>query len=124
MENQAVTFAFNSAKEILGVSTIILTATTTFAKDTFLSGRKDIPFTLGLSWFLYIVTVLCSIWTLLAITGELANKGESPNIFDNNVQLPAVIMIFSFLGGLVSTSLAGWQAVKIIVQEKLKQEKK
>lgn len=118
METIAFEFAASSAKEIIAFSTAVLTATATFAKDTFLAERRSLPVALGLSWLMYLVSILFGCWTLLALTGELASEAEDQNIYDFNVTFPAQLMVLAFLAGLFGTAVAGWQAVRQIVRRK------
>lgn len=116
MDTSAFEFAATSAKQIIAFSTAVLTATATFAKDTFLAGRRSVPVALGLSWLLYLASILGAIWTLLALTGELGAGQSSPSIYGPNVVVPASIMCISFFMGICFTALAGWQAVRQIVR--------
>lgn len=111
-------FAADSAKEIIAFSTALLTATATFAKDTFLAGRTSVPVALGLSWLLYLLSILTAIWTLLALTGELGSGNTEPSIYGTNVVVPASLMVIAFFLGICATALAGWQAVRQIVSIK------
>ncbi len=120
MHSLSFQFAADSAKEILTFATAVLIATITFAKDTFLANRTTVPVALKLSWILYLFSILCAIWTLLALTGDLA-KGHPqdiynpPSINNFNIVVPSSLMCISFFCGLCATAIAGWQAVRNIV---------
>ncbi len=108
MDVSSFEFAADSAKEIIAFSTVVLTATATFAKDTFLAGRTSVPFALGLSWLLYLFSIFSAIWTLLSLTGALASNGAEPSIYDANVVIPASIMCMAFFLGICYLKPSHW----------------
>lgn len=115
MDNAAFTLAADSAKEIVKYSTAILTVTITFAKDTLLADRKTVPWCLGTAWMFYLLSILGGLWTLLALTGQLASASSTPGtLFAPNIQIPGLLMVLSFVLGLVLTVVAGWQSVRRI----------
>ncbi len=112
MDTTSFNFAADTCKQILTFSTSILALTVTFAKDTFLKDRQTVPWVLRVSWIFYLASIFGGIWTLLALTGELAKQAQKePSIWEPNVVTPAVILVTSFFLGLVFTVLAGWHAV-------------
>ena len=116
MDSTPFKFAADSAKEIIAFSTVILTFTATFAKDTFLARSTKLPLALGASWIMYLLSVMGGVWTLLALTGTLGSPNQNePSIWGPNVIIPASVMTISFLLGLIFTAGAGWQAVRKII---------
>jgi len=116
MEYTHFEFAADSAKQIITFSTAILTVTVTFAKDTLLADRTKVPWSLGGAWFSYLISILGGIWTLLALTGELGSHGtDAPDLWGVNVEIPAFLMCFGFVLGIVLTAIAGWASVRRIV---------
>ena len=112
MDKTTFDFAADACKQILTFSTSILALTVTFAKDTFLKDRQTVPWSLRVSWVLYLASIFGGIWTLLALTGELAKQaGDQPSIWQPNVVTPAIVLVMSFFFGLVFTVLAGWRAL-------------
>lgn len=112
MEKTSFDFAADACKQILTFSTSILALTVTFAKDTFLKDRQTVPWSLRVSWVLYLASIFGGIWTLLALTGELAKTaGDEPSIWQPNVVTPAIVLVMSFFVGLIFTVVAGWHAV-------------
>ena len=112
MDTTSFDFAADACKQILTFSTSILALTVTFAKDTLLKNRQSVPWSLRVSWVLYLLSIFGGIWTLLALTGELARRGgDIPSIWRPNVVTPALVLVVSFFVGLVFTVIAGWHAV-------------
>jgi hypothetical protein len=110
-QSKAFDFAADVAKQFITLSTGILALTITFAKDIGGGPSQGAPLLLGLSWVLYLVSILGGVWTLMALTGELEPVGaaESPSIRRGNVIVPALIQIATFSGatGLVITYAFG-----------------
>lgn len=113
MDKEAFTFAMDSAKQIITISSATLALTVTFAKDTFLKDRKSPPWSLYVAWSLYLIAILCSIWTMLALTGEFGSRSvDSRTIWGTNVTRPALAMVVTFYFAFVFTVVAGWQSFR------------
>jgi hypothetical protein len=124
MDAKSFDFAADACKQILTFSTAILVLTVTFAKDTFLKDQKDVPWTLKVSWILFLLSIFGGIWTLLALTGELAaTRGVERDIWKPNVAIPATILVLSFWSGLVFMVLAGWHVVSESTRKRIEQAK-
>ncbi len=65
------------------------------------------------AWGAYLVSILCGMLTLMAITGTLEPKGADVplSIRGRNVVIPAVVQILFFL---VGTSFTIWFAIKAL----------
>jgi hypothetical protein len=109
---KAFEMAAESLKQVLAYSTAVLTLTVTFAGDKLMGASTKIPRGLIVSWCLYLASIAAGIWTLNALTGELAIS-RPPNLYRANITIPAFGTYVSFLLGLVATVLAGYQSLKI-----------
>src|SRR5215468_10416340 len=74
-DRKAFDFAADATKQILTLSTGILALTITFAKDI-LGAPGHWSRLLGWSWILYLISILCGVWTLLALTGSFSSSGQ------------------------------------------------
>lgn len=110
---KAFVFASDLAKQLLTLATGILTVTITFG-DKLVGQVTGWPrWLLGIAWAVYLVSLLCGIWMLMALTGSLApitKPGEpstEPTITGTNVRLPATLQIFSFLAATLFVVVFG-----------------
>lgn len=99
-----------SIKEVMTFSTAILSLTVTFAGDKLVGTNIKIPRSLLGSWCLYLLSIAAGIWTLNALTGELA-LNTTPSVYGSNVSIPAGVTYAGFLLGLLGTVAAGYQAL-------------
>ena len=63
---------------------------------------------------MYVVSIVFVVVTLMALTGSLERKepeAVAPSIRGRNVTVPATIQIFLFLGGILTTTVAGLVAL-------------
>ncbi len=113
MTTKGLDKAFETTKQIITLSTGIVAFTVTFA-EKFNVGTEglQVPLSLKISWILYCASVFCAVWTLMAITGtlnKLDREDSQPETSASNITRPAGLMIFAFVGGLVTTIWAGFQ---------------
>lgn len=111
---KAFDFASDATKQLITLSTAIIAFTVTFSKDILRStpgqnGSGDVAapvphsskILLAVSWGLYLVSIICGIWTLLALTGTLeplTDRIRQPlTIRGSNVTLPSALQIVCFL---------------------------
>jgi hypothetical protein len=102
---EAFKFASDLAKQLITLSTGILAITITFSKDIIkpVSVPRYAAILLFIAWGTYLFCVVCGIWTLMALTGELEPKVSNgqplpePTTKRTNVFLPTVLQIVSFL---------------------------
>ena len=105
-----IAFAADTVTEFIAFATAILTLTVTFSKGTFLADRTSPPIALGVSWIMYLLCVFFGIWTLMALTGEAGSaNGHVPNIYGENVTIPAGLMVISFVVGVIFTTVADFK---------------
>ncbi|HEX8692266.1 MAG TPA: hypothetical protein VF746_07600 [Longimicrobium sp.] len=119
----AFTFAGDTTKQLLTLSTGILALTITFARDVL---RSVTITALVIAWFIYIISILAGVITLMVLTGILepagdkaATAGEStePSIRHPKVTQFSVIQAVAFIGATIcvlasgiATSCSGGQA--------------
>lgn len=106
--------ASDTSKQLITLATGVLALEITFAKD--IVGRLDetARWLIGGSWVLLVVSIVAGVWTLLALTGSLAQAtAPTPqSIFGGNVKRPAIAQILLFLGGM---ALTVWFGVRWVV---------
>lgn len=106
-------FAADVSKQLITLSTAIITVTITFSKDV-LGGTVENRYWLLAAWIAFIFTILCGIWTLMALTGSLEPIGNNENgtsINGKNIRLPAILQISSFIVALVLTITYGFKSI-------------
>jgi hypothetical protein len=137
-EKKAFDFAAEVTKQLITLSTAIITITITFSKDLIIFADNSAKNYLLWAWILYIATVLFGIWTLLALTGSLQPiKKESTNIQSqpepqttknanpapeqavetdcsinsSNIRLPSILQILCFIVALSFTIVYGYKSL-------------
>ena len=116
--HKAVEFAADVAKQFITLSTAILALTITFATNIAKSSGAP-TLLLGLSWVLYVIAIICGMWTMMALTGELEPAQDSPDaptqthpsIRGANVVLPALLQIAFFLIATALVVVYAWGVV-------------
>lgn len=105
--------ASETSKQLITLATGILALEITFAKDVIVNLDAAAKCLIGTSWVLLLLSVIAGVWTLLALTGSLAQKSAptAQSIFGLNVRIPAVVQILLFLGGLILTVWFGVRGV-------------
>jgi uncharacterized membrane protein (DUF485 family) len=104
---KAFDFAADLAKQLITLSTGIITITIAFSKDFLPSTvTADTKRWAMCAWYAFLVSIVCGVWSLMALTGTLEPKAGTNNnlsIRGANVTLPASLQILSFLVGLLLT---------------------
>lgn len=104
--------AADTAKQFISLSTGVVALTITFA-DKFSPESAEqlaVPLTLKLSWLAYGLSIIFGVATLMAITGTINQIDlgqENPGVNAQNIRIPALVMVLSFLVGLGLTISAG-----------------
>jgi len=132
-EQKAFDFAADTTKQLITLATGIITLTITFSKDIIGASELSNSSLIFWSWGLFIFSIICGIWTLMALTGNLqpmkkkTNEKEKTeneeveeiiteeceiNINTNNVKIPSVVQILSFIIALIFTVLFGVNSIK------------
>ncbi len=94
-------FAKETVTQLLTLATGVVGISVTFAKDVRSRVTPHDRTWLFRSWVALLVSVVCGIWTLMALTGTLA-KGKVPDdaIYGGNVTFPSILQIGTFLIGI------------------------
>ncbi|WP_348812925.1 hypothetical protein [Flavobacterium maritimum] len=134
-EQKAFDFAADTTKQLITLATGIIALTITFSKDIIGASQLSNSSLIFWSWGLFIFSIICGIWTLMALTGNLqpmkkkTNEIEKTedqkveeiiteeceiniNINTNNVKIPSVVQILSFIIALIFTVLFGINSIK------------
>jgi len=115
MEEQlrkAFDFAQEATKQLITLSTGIIALTIAFLKDVVKTAPPSAADYLYAGWFLYLVSIICGLITLLSLTGQLGgDKPASPSIYSLDIRIPSALQIVTFLTGLTLTIVFGVKAV-------------
>ena len=103
--------AYDTMKHIATLCTGVITLTVTFADKFKPSGTKlAVPDQLEWAWVCYTISLIASLWAILAITGSV-NKvdisGSSNDAMDWNIRLPAIVALLFFAIAIICTGIAG-----------------
>lgn len=106
-------FASDLTKQLITLSTAIITLTVTFSKDVFPAEAECYRGWMVAAWILYLFSIIFGIWTLMALTGTLEPKQgvPTPSIRGFNVTLPSLLQILAFLTGIGLTVTYAIKAV-------------
>jgi len=97
---KAFDFASDSTKQLITLSTAIVTLTITFAHNILGDVNGNGKTLLSIAWIIYLISIICGVWTLLALTGTLEpipGDKTPASIRGRNVTLPSILQILSFL---------------------------
>ncbi|MBN2828564.1 MAG: hypothetical protein JXQ26_11265 [Tissierellales bacterium] len=126
-ENQkkAFDFAADLTKQLITLSTAIVTLTVTFSKDIIGGIDDSIRYLLLLSWVAFIISIILGILTLMALTGNLdpipKTKAKDNEVTENkpiltitskNVTGTSKLQVYTFLIALILTCSYGYLAAK------------
>lgn len=102
---KAFELAVELSKQLIALSTGIIALTITFREKIAASSYKPLKL-LGVAWLLYLASVICGIWHLMALTGTLAASTPA-SLKGFNVRIPVALEITSFVLGTVLITLYG-----------------
>lgn len=95
-------FALTATKQLITLSTAIIAFTVTFSGEYLKNPNCQGKGLAIASWILFILSVFFGLWTILALTGTLADEeNPTPSINGLNVKIPSLLQILTFLSGLV-----------------------
>ncbi|HUE69679.1 MAG TPA: hypothetical protein VMP01_02225 [Pirellulaceae bacterium] len=107
----AFEFARDSTQQLITLATGVVAIGITFSKEF---AGPITPTAKGwavASWGAFLVSVFFGLWSLLALTGTLADAAsKSPTIRGSNVTIPATLQVLTFLIGLILTVVFGFLA--------------
>lgn len=102
--------AFDCMKHITTLCTGIIALTVTFAKEFKPEGSDlAVPFELKIAWGVFTLSLILSLWSLLAITGSLNLVDKDPTQNDamtSSIRIPSGSAILCFLIGVALTVYA------------------
>jgi hypothetical protein len=93
------------SSQMITVAAGLLTFTVTFVKK-FSPKHDDLspPLSLKISWALLVATMVFGFVTSMAIVGTMSKGGDA---YGRSIKWPAVVMLLSFLGGIIALIVAG-----------------
>jgi hypothetical protein len=100
-------FAKEIATQLITLSSALIAVSVTFLKDF----RADNLKPLRISWGLYIVTIVCGVWTLMTLTGTLEGlsaPGKTFTGFAGSTRAAALAQIVAFIAATISLVVFGW----------------
>jgi hypothetical protein len=97
-------------KQVLTLSTAIITITITFWKNFASNATQDARDLFAWSWVCYAGSILFGIFTLMASAGNQAKKA-TPTINAGNIRVFGVLQLLAFFAGIVLTVIAGAEAI-------------
>lgn len=108
----AFQFAQEASKQLISLSTGLIALEITFAKEWIRTADQNVKWLAEASWMAFLLSVIFGIWSLLALTGTLAESSEAaPSIRSKNIRLPAALQIVLFVVGILFTVLFGVYAL-------------
>lgn len=109
---KAFDFAQESTKQVLTLSTAILTVTIAFQKDIVGGLPKDHAGWLQVAWALYLTSILFGLCTLLNLSGNLERpKDDTPSIYVPSIRFFSGLQLVTFFLGTAATLVFGWKAL-------------
>jgi hypothetical protein len=112
--DKAFDFANDTTKQLLTLSTAVLTLTITFLKDVLGGSATTVQkWLLAASWGLFLVSIAAGLVTMMALTGELEPKSGSvdPSIRARTVVIASGTQVITFFVGTLLILAFGVAAV-------------
>lgn len=103
-EKKAIDFAADIAKQMVTLSTGIVTITILFSKEIAFGRSWAVA-----AWVVFLISTLAGLWTLMSLTGtlfEIAKGGAAtgePIKLSLNVLVPARVQVFTFVLAILFT---------------------
>jgi hypothetical protein len=94
---KAFAFAQEAVKQMITLSTAIFTLTLAFLKDVAPAGTDTTL--LELAWAGYLVSVVCGLFTLMNLAGQL-QTASSPSIYAPGIKFFGILQALLFLAAL------------------------
>lgn len=107
---QAFASATDWSKQILTLSTGILTLTISFADKIFGDLSNGEKWLLWIAWVLYIVSIIGGVWMLSALTGKLggANPPVASDVYGSSTRRPAFLQLAAFVTATIVLVIFGF----------------
>lgn len=99
----AFDYARDATKQSMALATGVIALTVTFSKDFIGGAPPELLCYVIWSWILLLISVGFGQLCLMALTGILGSQKQPPpvpNIYAKNIKIPAILQVFTFLGGL------------------------
>lgn len=107
----ALSSAADACKQVLTLTTVIMTVSITFQKDVVTNASNLSLIWLRSAWLLYALSILAGCWMLLALSGSLGSRfpetSNAVSIYSNNIRTPATIQMATFALGIVAIVIFG-----------------
>lgn len=105
--------ATETIKNILTLSSAILTVSITFLKDVNKTPTASQVCVLETSWITLLLAVAFCIFTLMALTGSLANPSalKREDLYAWNIRIPSFAASMMFFAGIAFTAAFGFLSV-------------
>jgi hypothetical protein len=103
-QRKAYDFAAEVAKQIITLSTAIITVSVALSGSTLEDGPSSYIIA---SWAFFLLAILCGISTLGALTSNMANS--EPDIYKSNVRIPAISQTLCFTTAIIMAAIVGYQ---------------
>ena len=110
----AFQFASDVAKQLITISTALIAFSVTFTRELVKPGATR-RYLFG-ALFAHLLSIVCGVWTLMALTGSLmpvgGYGGANVAAFDSNIRIAASSQIVTFLAGCAALVGHGVTAVR------------
>ena len=106
-------YAQDVTKQLLTLSTAVVTITVAFIKDIAKNAPDDARYALYGAWVLFALTIVFGTATLLNLTGRVGRSDATPgptSIEDSGIRSPAIAQIVCFFLAVVATIYFGARA--------------
>jgi len=110
---KAFDFAQDTTKQLLTLATGTVALTITFLKDLAKGAPDWAVWTLSAAWFVFLVSVVFGVATLMALTGSVVDRHR--DVYDQGILRWARLQILSFLVAVVLTIVFGVAAAHHVV---------
>jgi hypothetical protein len=112
-DEKAFDFALDLTKQLITVATAVIALTITFLTDVAKDAPAGTAVWLQIAWILYLVSIAFGIFTLMALTGTLADPKakEPPSINAGSTRRFAGAQVLSFFVAVALTMVFGFKAV-------------
>lgn len=97
----AFTFASDQTKQLITLSTAIVTVTISLVDKVFKNPTTGEKWFIGVSWILYVVSIVLGLATLMGLTYSVSEDDE-PSIQGGWVRLPAFSQTVLFLAATLA----------------------
>jgi len=108
---KAFEFAQEATKQLITLSSAIFTVTLTFVKDIGTNQTASTTW-LHFAWASYLLSTLCGVFTLLALSGNLERPQQAgvDSIYSPNIKIFSIGQALLFVMGLSLTLVFGIKA--------------